>query len=402
MLQLFRLKCKLIILLILSIVILTGKGSLYLTPIEEVSVSYLFSLSDWEAQNIFNKWLHVVKVKFNTPNDLVDDNHNLVYDYLDILNAEQNIITHTQDRSNFYEDELLIDRNVKHIRDSLEWILEEKLSEVLVEEDIGYLQPFGIAKIHFPPVDIRIQSPPKLLVVSPRNRIDLIETVLLKSDMNVDEIESLEDVLFQKFDLSVLILDLGGIATYPSLLPQGKSLESLLIVAAHEWLHHYIFFKPLGRKYWSDSNMTVINETLASMFGEDIGHKVYEKFQTPIISIDKGKRSNVVDGFDFRKELNQTRRGVDEFLSEGEPRLAELYMEERRRFINNNGYYIRKLNQAYFAFNGTYADHPGSVSPIGSQLKQIKDSSDSLSDFVNKVSQVSDYEEFLHLVDDQG
>ncbi len=38
---------------------------------------------------------------------------------------------------------------------------------------------------------------------------------------------------------------------------------------------------------------------------------------------------------------------------------AENYMEERRQFINSHGYGIRKLNQAFFAFYGAYADQPG-------------------------------------------
>ncbi len=74
-------------------------------------------------------------------------------------------------------------------------------------------------------------------------------------------------------------------------------------------------------------------------------------------------------------------------------------MDIRKKLFNENGYNIRKLNQAYFAFNGTYADHPASVSPIASQLDQIRNSSDSLSDFIDKVSQVSTHAEFLNLVD---
>ena len=51
---------------------MTGKGSLYLTPVEEVSAPYLFSLSDWEIRNIFSKWLYEVRVKFNDSDVLVD------------------------------------------------------------------------------------------------------------------------------------------------------------------------------------------------------------------------------------------------------------------------------------------------------------------------------------------
>ena len=395
----FRSKVRSIIFLIFALLMLTGKGSLYLTPIEQISTPHLFSLSDWETRNIFDKWLYAVKVKFNTSDVLVDDDH-FVYDHLEIVNAAENTV------STLFGDEteanLLSDSDIKFVRNSLEAIIERKVSETLREEGIGYFQPLGMAKVHFPPVDITIQPTPKLLVISPRNRIDLIETVLLKTDMTTDEMEALEDLVAEKFDLSALILNLGGIATYPSILPPNKSLESLLVVTAHEWLHHYLFFKPLGRKYWADANMTSINETVANIFGAEIGVKTYGKFQKPVISIEKEKSYDIMAGFNFREELHETRTGVDDLLNQGHIQLAELYMEERRRFINDNGYYIRRLNQAYFAFNGTYADHPASVSPIGSQLELIRNSSDSLADFIDKVSQISDYAEFLDLVDSHG
>jgi len=50
------------------------------------------------------------------------------------------------------------------------------------------------------------------------------------------------------------------------------------------------------------------------------------------------------------------------------------------------GHYIRKLNQAYFAFYGTYADRPTSISPIGLELKELRSQSVSLKDFLNEVA----------------
>ncbi|MCH2507261.1 MAG: hypothetical protein MK035_02095 [Dehalococcoidia bacterium] len=375
---------------------MTGKGSLYLTPVEEVSAPYLFSLSDWEIRNIFSKWLYEVRVKFNDSDVLVDAD-DFVYEYLEALHAEENSINHSVVHEPLVN--ILHDRDIQSIRESLEDIIEGKVSEVLDEENIGYFQPLSGIKIHFPPVHITIQEPPKLLVVSTRDRIDLIETVLLKTDIAVNEMEELEDVITEQFDLSALILDLGGIATYPSILPPDKSLESFLIITAHEWLHQYLFFKPLGREYWTDSTMTSINETVASMFGEEVGLKAYRKFPERVNSDSEENLPAITHEFDLRKELRETRIKVDELLNQGQVELAELYMNERQTVINDNGYYFRKLNQAYFAFNGTYGDHPASISPIASQLDQIRNSSDSLADFIGKVSQVATHAEFLDLVE---
>ncbi|MFC1916656.1 hypothetical protein ACFLX1_00775 [Chloroflexota bacterium] len=40
-------------------------------------------------------------------------------------------------------------------------------------------------------------------------------------------------------------------------------------------------------------------------------------------------------------------------------------MEQKRQYLAEMSYHIRKLNQAYFAFHGTYADKPAFISPIG-------------------------------------
>ena len=66
--------------------------------------------------------------------------------------------------------------------------------------------------------------------------------------------------------------------------------------------------------------------------------------------------------FDFNAEMHQTRVIVDRLLAQGKIDDAESYMEQRRVFFWENGYHIRKLNQAYFAFYGAYADQPAGSS----------------------------------------
>ena len=65
---------------------------------------------------------------------------------------------------------------------------------------------------------------------------------------------------------------------------------------------------------------------------------------------------------------------------------AEKFMEEKRQYLATKGYYIRKLNQAYFAYYGTYADSPTSISPIGAELKKLRSQSASLKDFLETVA----------------
>ena len=100
--------------------------------------------------------------------------------------------------------------------------------------------------------------------------------------------------------------------------------------------------------------------------------------------------------------MRETRVRTDELLSQGLTEEAEAYMEERRRFLVDNGFNIRKLNQAYFAFHGTYAEHPGSVSPIAGQIRELRSRSPDIGAFVRTVAAFGTYEEFLEHLEGAG
>jgi hypothetical protein len=83
--------------------------------------------------------------------------------------------------------------------------------------------------------------------------------------------------------------------------------------------------------------------------------------------------------------MRATRVEVDRLLAEGRIVDAEAYMEARRRVFVEHGYAIRKLNQAYFAFYGSYADEPGAsgADPIGPALRDLRYYTGSLAEFVS-------------------
>ncbi|MCK9518417.1 MAG: hypothetical protein M0R74_05220, partial [Dehalococcoidia bacterium] len=58
-------------------------------------------------------------------------------------------------------------------------------------------------------------------------------------------------------------------------------------------------------------------------------------------------------------------------LAAGKIDEAERLMEERRQFLAEHGITIRKINQAYFAFYGTYADTPASSDPVGPKIERV-------------------------------
>jgi hypothetical protein len=96
-----------------------------------------------------------------------------------------------------------------------------------------------------------------------------------------------------------------------------------------------------------------------------------------------------------------TRETVDALLEEGKIEEAEAYMEERRIFLWENGYQIRKLNQAYFAFHGAYADEPGGAAgedPVGEAVRTLRAQSHSLAAFVNRMSWITSFEQLQQAI----
>jgi hypothetical protein len=102
--------------------------------------------------------------------------------------------------------------------------------------------------------------------------------------------------------------------------------------------------------------------------------------------------------FDFREEMRLTRVTVDQLLEGGEIEQAEEYMEERRKVFWENGYRLRKLNQAYFAFHGAYADEPGGAAgddPVGESVRRLFSESPSLAAFLRRIAWMTSYEDLL-------
>jgi hypothetical protein len=105
--------------------------------------------------------------------------------------------------------------------------------------------------------------------------------------------------------------------------------------------------------------------------------------------------------FDFRAEMARTRTRVDEMLAAGQIEEAEAYMEARRQVFVANGYQIRKLNQAYFAFYGAYADEPGATGadPVGPMVQEARELSPSLRAFLQTMAPVGSFAELQATVD---
>jgi len=88
-------------------------------------------------------------------------------------------------------------------------------------------------------------------------------------------------------------------------------------------------------------------------------------------------------------------------LADGKIEEAELYMEKRRQLFWDNGYLIRKLNQAYFAFHGAYADVPGGAAgedPVGPAVRALRTQSTSLADFIDTIAWMTSFQQLQQAI----
>ncbi|MDO8531448.1 MAG: hypothetical protein Q7T26_04655 [Dehalococcoidia bacterium] len=300
-----------------------------------------------------------------------------------------------------------LERQIEAVRPQVEYVLERDLRQTLVEQGLG--GSFLGTRALFPPVQVHFASLPNVLIVSPRDRIQLKRTFLLDDSLSLAQMEQMEAQVARE-NLSGLVERVGGLATYPAIIPDSARLDSTLTTSAHEWMHHFLAFHPLGRAYWSNETMTTLNETVADTVGGEIGREVLRAYaprpaQPPAPTQQDGASAapRERDVFSFSREMRATRLQADTLLAQGKVDDAERYMEQRRQFLAEHGYYIRKLNQAYFAFHGTYADSAASASPIGgppigAQLAAVRARSASLADFLRTMASVGSVDDYNRLL----
>jgi hypothetical protein len=290
------------------------------------------------------------------------------------------------------------------LSDDVNWTLGSQIRQTFSQQGIyNPVYRYSGSKIAFPPLNFYLAEPPHLLVVSPRDRIATIKKVFLLPVMSLEDMEKIEGEV-DKLGVSSLVVGFGGLSTYPSYINDELDLSYTFDTIAHEWMHQYLAFTPLGFRYILDQigirpdyDIATINETVADIVGHEIGAITLEKYYPTKVTTNPPPEASET-GFDFNKEMREIRKAVDDYLARGEIAQAEEFMEQKRQYLAENGYYIRKLNQAYFAFHGTYADSPTSINPIGTELKNLRAQSVSLKDFLDTVSIMTSREDLAESV----
>ncbi len=289
-------------------------------------------------------------------------------------------------------------------------VLQQQVSTILAENGLT------LGGQPIPPVMFHITPLPMALIVSPRDVIRQDANISLVAGMTLPEMVALEEQVEQELNVSALVVPVGGVGIYPTMVMSTTNLPWLAETVAHEWVHNFLTLRPLGINYETTPQLRTMNETAASIAGTEIGQEVIRRYYsdlfpppapTPVATATPPAQEtqptpeptpdpSVPPPFDFRAEMHTTRITADELLAAGKIEEAEQYMEARRVFFWENGYQIRKLNQAYFAFHGAYADVPGGAAgqdPVGPAVRALREQSASLSDFLNRISWMTSFEQ---------
>ena len=373
------------------LILVVGHGGQSYSATYLAAAPHRWSLLQWEASNFLDKWWHrtVQAIPWYSPPVPPEEAVARFFELTEQIDHLQVYPDHPDNDLQATLQDLQSQRD--DVKPVAEEQLEKEISRVLDEE--VFQSRIGLI---WPPVDLALLNPPSVLITSPRHVIERLRDHVLEPNLNIPTREMLEEKLLQEEDLSALVVNIGGIATYPSIVVINGGLRRAVDIAAHEWLHHYWFFHPLGQNYFRDADTTTLNESAANLAGREISQRALDVLdpQTPAPASPPPSAADAGPVFDFRQTMHETRLRVDELLAEGRINEAEAYMESRRQLFVDNGYRIRKINQAYFAFHGTYADSPSSVSPIYDELVQFREALPTLGDFIREIAKFSSYSQF--------
>ena len=384
------------------------------------SRDHTFNYVEWELNALFSK-LRQELWGFHgyLP---ADDQNRLVLDYfaqqrrLWQVDAEIETVSDNETLEALQSEQAALQSALTAQQPLVEHIIETQVSATLEAEGFATLGQV------LPPVTMHFLDIPDLLVVSPRDEIRQEMTLVLNPNTLVERAALEAQIASDVPDFSVWITPIGGVGVYPSMVTETDRPVVAFEITVHEWTHHYLIFFPLGLQYFSHPDTRIINETTATLVGDEIGNKVIERFYGDAIQDDPlvylqaipdyrqllaaidttdntyniqlsentsassrltadylvavGNESAAQLVLDLKRPtlaqstvrdsaswIHHTRVTSDYLLSLGMVDAAEIAMENGRQHTG-----LRVLNQAWFAFNAGYQANPViQQNPDGSQ-----------------------------------
>lgn len=280
-------------------------------------------------------------------------------------------------------------------RARVERIMEAQVSWAIME--------LGIRRYSIlPPVEVQFHEDPTLLVISSREAISDVRRIYLIDNLTLAEKEALEAQI-DAMGYSAIVVRLGGRSTFPATV-RPQDIRLTLKTIAHEWVHHYRNLKNL-RDTTHDSESRAIEETIAGLLDRAIGDLAYTHFYDSKYTRPEQKPSAASEQFDATAEMRTTYERAVELLEQGHVDEAEAYMDDRRDFFEENGQFIRKINQAWFVFKGSYAADTAFAAAndgVGEKLQRIFDHFENPADFLKHVLNIKNMQQLDKLLKELG
>lgn len=377
--------------------------------IRRISRWYEFDYLEWELEAFFHKAVQAATRAEKILN--AEQQIRVVEDYLQLVREQDQITTDLKnalaspdesEKAKLKELNLVLEEKNRKLSSLA--VLAEPILQNQTELSLSSLG-FGLGGQVLPPVLYHVSPTPMNLIVSPRTQISTVFEVNLQPGLNLLERERIESSIFDDFSLSALVEPIGGLGAYPTMVMQTSDLAWLLETVSHEWTHNWLSFHALGLRYFNSDQLRTINETTASISGKEISRQTlmtwypqYLPLQADTDSAEsEDATSSDAEGFNFRRAMHATRVKVDALLAEGKVEEAEKYMENRRKFLWQHGYRLRKLNQAYFAFYGSYNDLPGGGAagedPVGPAVQNYRKRFRDLRSFMLNIATIKSFPE---------
>jgi len=251
-----------------------------LEKIRSYSRSYEFDYVSWTVSALRQKLTQSsLKVYRYIP---AEEGRQIVLDYLNLRNK----INQAQDRL----ISVLSDPQLEN-RDQAAAVIKEELAEMrsrreatapFVEQIIQGQMNHALTNLGLsaggqliPPVLYRSEPDSYALIVSPRDEIRQSVNLMLIRNLTLDEIVHLEEAIEKELDLSALVVGIGGVGLYPSMVIETSNLDWLIHVIGHEWTHNFLTIRPLGANYNTSPELTTINETIADLSADDIQRETF-------------------------------------------------------------------------------------------------------------------------------
>ena len=155
-------------------------------------------------------------------------------DVINNIYADPGVLNPQNQAAAYLERQRQVQVMLKHVGYLYEALLQQQVSAVVGDKDLGLIQQ------PVPPVQFHTTAMPYALIVSPRDIIRQDADISLLPDLTLDQIVALEQTVEEKLNVSALVVQVGGVGVYPTMVMETGNLNWLSETVSHEWIHNFL------------------------------------------------------------------------------------------------------------------------------------------------------------------